>query len=290
VFQLIGTSPAEFAIEPINLQYGHTGSPTAVVAAGNDVYFCNKRGVHSLGIQLAQSSTGDVAYNYITGIIEPTWQELNVGNLTNVVAVHDSMHNLLIFLGNRTGTNNIEAFAADYYHLDSRGTPTWSMYSNMPFASAWEVSSLSSSPEVLFGSYDGFVYKQTSAETDDGIGIPTQLIYITDLELPAFSKLWRHMLFFGGGDETTLSGNVTYDFGTTTLSFTADLSVSGGDLLGSSWVMGSSILGSGTLKEIRIPVPAHGRFATMNFNTNSTHRVTIGGFIIYAGVRRLIHA
>jgi hypothetical protein len=290
VFQLLGTSPDDFAMEPVNLQYGHTGSPTAVLAAGNDVYFCNKRGVHSLGVEFAQSNTGDVAYNYITGVIEPTWQALNSGNLTNVVAVHDSMHNLLIFLGNRTGTNNIEAFVADYYHLDARGNPTWSLYANMPFASAWEVTSLSSTPEVLFGGYDGFVYKQTDAETDDSQPINTQLIYITDLELPAFSKLWRHMLFFGGGEDTTLIGNITYDFGTTTIPFTANLAIAGGDLIGSTWVMGSSILGSASMKEIRISVPAHGRFATINMTTSSVHRVTIGGFIIYAGVRRLIHA
>lgn len=288
VFQLSGTSPADFAIEPINLQQGHFGSPYAAIAAGNDVYYCNPRGVNSLSITFSQSITGDVSYNYASGLVEPTWQELDAGNFPNIVAVHDALHNQIIFLCNRTGNNNTEAFVADYYHLDAQGMPTWSLYANMPFASAADVSSITGLPQVLFGSYDGFVYKQTDDQTDDGISIPTQLIYITDLELPAFSKLWRHMLFFGGGRETTLIGNITYDFGTTTIPFTAELSIGGGDLIGSTWVMGSSILGSAAMKEVRISVPAHGRFATINMTTSSTYRVTIGGFIIYAGVRRLL--
>lgn len=290
VFQLTGTSPANFSMEPINLQYGHSCAPTAVVAAGNDVYYCNSRGVNSLSVAFAQSVTGDVSYTYVSGLVEPTWQELDPGNFPNIVAVHDSAHNQVIFLCNRTGNNNTEAFVADYYHLDPQGVPTWSLYANTPFASAIDVTSLTGAPQILFGSYDGFVYKQTDDETDDSVAIPTQLIYVTDLELPTFAKLWRHMLFFGGGKEVVLSGNITYDFGSTTLPFTANLDISSGDLIGSTWVMGSSIIGFPSLKEVRISVPAHGRFATVNFNTSATHRVTIGGFIIYAGVRRLIQS
>jgi hypothetical protein len=142
---------------------------------------------------------------------------------------------------------------------------------------------------VLFGSYDGYVYTQTDAETDDGAAIPTQLTYLTDLDLPGFSKLWRHLVLFASGQETILSGNITYDFGLDTIPISANLNVSGGALIGSTFTIGSSVLGVPSLQEIRIPVPSHGRFATINMNTSSTHRVTIGGFIIYAGVRRLIH-
>jgi hypothetical protein len=288
-FQLLGTSPADFSMEPVNLQYGHTGSPNAVIAAGNDVYFCNKRGVNSLGVVFAQSTTGDVSYNYATGSVEPTWQQINSGNVTNIVAVHDSLHNQIIFLCNRTGVTNNEAFVGDYYHLDEHNTPTWGMYSNMPFASAAEASSISGYPTVLFGSYDGFVYQQTDAEDDDGAPISTQLIYVTDLELPVFSKLWRHMVLLGVGQDTVLNGTISYDFGQESFSFTADLNSDAGDTIGGSFVIGESTLGTPNLKEVRIPIAAHGRFATINMFTSSIHKVTIGGWIIYAGVRRTIH-
>lgn len=289
VFQVLGSSPATFALEPINLQNGHGANGAAMIAAGNDIYYCNKRGVHGLSITDAQSVTGDVAYNYITGQVEPTWQSINTGNITNIVAVHDSTHSLVVFLCNRTGTTNTEAFVADYYHLDEQGRPTWSLYANTPFASAAEVSSLNSKPEVLFGSYDGFVYRQTDDETDDGQPIPIQFTYVTDLELPAFSKLWRHLVLFAGGDEVVLNGNVTGDFGLDNIQFMANLSVGGGDVLGSTFVIGESVLGVPSLREIRIAVPFHGRFSTINMFASATKRITIGGFIIYAGVRRVIH-
>ena len=290
VFQVSGTGPSDFAMTPINLQYGHVGSPYAVLAAGNDIYFCNKRGVHALSVTDTQSLTGDVSYNFASADVEPTWQSINFGNFTNIVGVHDSLRNLLIFLCNRTGTNNTEAFVADYLHLDAQGMPTWSLYSNTPFASACEVSSLNGNPQVLFGSYDGFVYTQTDAETDDGIAIPVQLNYVTDLELPAFSKLWRHLVLFASGNSSILNGSITFDFGSDPgIQFMADLEVSGGDPIGTTFTVGSSVLGVPNLKEIRIPVPSHGRFATINMFVSSTHRITIGGFIIYAGVRRVIH-
>lgn len=290
VFQVTGTSPSDFAMSPINLQYGHSGSPYAVLAAGNDIYYCNKRGAHALSYTDAASITGDVAYRYASANIEPTWQSINFGNFTNIVGVHDSIHNMLIFLCNRTGTTNTEAFVADYYHLDSQGMPTWSLYSNMPFASAWEVSSLDGSPQVLFGSYDGFVYTQTNDETDNAVPIPIQLTYLTDLELPAFSKLWRHLVLFASGQSSILSGSITFDFGSDPgIPITVDLQVAGGDLIGTTFIIGTSALGVPSLKEIRIPVPSHGRFATINMFASSSHRITIGGFIIYAGVRRTIH-
>lgn len=289
VFQLFGTGPADFSMEPINLQYGHSGSPTALLAAGNDVYYCSKRGVHSLGVVFAQSTTGDISYNYASSIVEPTWQQISIGNFSNIVGVHDSLHNLIIFLCNRTGTNNAEAFVGDYYHLDNYGMPTWTLYSNVPFAAVAEVSSITGSPQVLFGSYDGFVYKQTDDETDDSVPIPTQLIYITDLELPAFSKLMRYMQVFTSGRDTILSGSVVCDFGAINMPFVIDINVTGGDVIGSTFTIGSSVLGVPILKESRVSVPCHGRFVTINMNTSSVHRVTLGGFIIYAGLRRLIN-
>ena len=286
VFQLLGTSATDFVLSPVNLIYGHTGTPEAFIAAGNDIYYVNKRGIHSLSVVFAQSVTGDVSTGYASSKVEPTWQSLHESNLPNVVGVHDSIRNMMLFLCSRGGAPNTEAFAGDYLHLDEQGSPTWSLFDNMPFASALEVQSLSSKPEVLFGGYDGFVYKQTNDETDVGSTIPVQLQYRTDLELPAFSKLWRHMLLFASGQDTTLSGNIVFDFGRQSIPFTVDLDVEGGDIIGTTFTIGQSVLGVPALKEVRVSVPGHGRFATITMSASSLHRVTIGGFIIYAGVRR----
>lgn len=288
IFQLFGSGPGTFEVSPINLQYGHRGSPYGVVAAGNDIFFANDIGAHAVSVAESLSVVGDVEYSAASGVIEPTWQDVDATNLGNIVAVHDSTRNLVIFLANRLGANNTEAFVADYYHLDEQGNPTWSLYSNMPFSSAAEVSSLNTFREVLFGAYNGYVYRQTAAETDDGTSIPIQLQFITDLGVPEFHKLWRHMLALVHGASGIITGTFASDFGEHSIAFTIDPVVGGGDLIGSTFVIGTSTLGTASFKQVRVPIPDHGRIATITLNSSSSRRITIGGFIFYAGRRRVL--
>lgn len=289
VFQLFGTSPDDFQILPLNLQYGHKGSPYGVLAAGNDVYYVNKRGTHSLSVTDASSVTGDVSYAYTSGQIEPLWQQLNAANLDNIIGIHDSTRNLLILLCSRTGVNNTECFVADYYHLDETGQPTWSTYSGMPFASGAEVSSLNGYPEVLFGSYDGYVYRQVDNSMDDGVPFSFELSYVTDLDLQPFDKLWRHLVIFATGIGATISGNVTFDFGSTATNFQLDLNTAGGDTIGSTFTIGTSALGTIQMRPLKVSIPGHGRLATITLTGSVASQIIIGGFLIYAGVRRLVH-
>jgi hypothetical protein len=291
VFQVLGTGPSTFAIEPINLQYGHELSPYGVVAAGNDIYYGSQQGCHSLSIDYSQSVTGDVSYDYVSGVIEPTWQDIDKGNLPNVFAVHDSSRNLLIYLCNRSGTQNTEALVADYYHLDARGRPTWSLYANMPFACGAEVVSINNTREVIFGSYDGYVYRQDlDSFQDDGSDISIQLQYITDLELPAFSKLWRHVLLFASSTAPeALTGTITYDFGALSKGFDVGLAGVQGNRIGSTFTIGVSPLGTADYQQHRVSIAGHGRFATIYLAGSVSSRVSIGGMIFYAGIRRAIH-
>lgn len=289
VFQLYGTSPDDFQILPLNIQLGHKGSPYGVIPAGNDIYYMNKRGAHSLSVTEASSITGDVSYTYASGLIEPLWKQLNSANLENIVAIHDSTRNLLVILCSRTGANNTECFVGDYYHLDSSGQPTWSTYTNTPFSSGVEVSTLNGFPEVLFGGYDGFVYRQTDATTDDSVAIPIELTYVTDLELSPFDKLWRHFVLFATGVGANISGSVSFDLGSNVLTFQLPIDTTSGDILGSTFTIGTSVLGTTKMKPLKASIPGHGRMATITLRSSSTNRITIGGFLIYAGARRLVH-
>jgi hypothetical protein len=290
VFQVVGTGPNNFALEPINLSYGNELSPYGVLAAGNDIYYGSQRGCHSLGISFSQSITGDVSYDYVSGSIEPTWQDITPANLANMVGIHDSQKNLLIYLCNRSGTTNNEALVADYYHLDPQGNPTWSIYSNMPFASGCEVFSINSSHEVIFGGYDGYVYRQADVNTDDGANLDVQITYVTDLGATEFSKLWRYLLMFTNGQgPATFNGTFTLDFGQDVKSFTLPVINASGGVLGSTFTIGSSVLGSGGYKQTRVGIAGHGRFGSLNLSASINTRITLGGMIFYAGIRRAIH-
>lgn len=289
VFQVTGSGPSDFAVEPINVTYGHQLSPYGMLAAGNDIYYGSSKGAHALSVSYGQSITGDVSYNYVSGKIEPTWQAINKTNFANMVGVHDSKRNVLIFLCSRSGANNNEAMVADYYHLDDEGRPTWTMYANMPFASGAEVTSLNNETEVLFGGYDGIVYRQTNDARDVNTNIDLQLQYVTDGRVPAMDKTWRYMTVFFNTTEAIVSGTVSFDFNTSIKSFQEVFKTSVGGLIGTTFVMGHTALGVSSYKQKKIPIAGMGRFAVLNINISSSVRVSFGGMIFYAGIRRAVH-
>ena len=289
VFQLTGSSPATFAIEPITVAYGHELSPYGMLAAGNDVYFGSSKGVHAMSVSYGQSITGDVSYNYVSAKIEPTWQSINKTNFGNVAAVHDSKRNVMIFLCSRAGANNNEAMVADYYHMDDQGRPTWSLYANMPFACGAEVRSLNNETVVLFGGYDGIVYRQTNSAKDVDSNIDLQIQYVTDGDVPTMDKTWRYMTVFLNTTGAVLTGTVSYDFNSSVHPIAEVFNTEVGGLIGSTFVMGHTALGTSSYKQRRIPIPGIGRFAVLNLNISASVRVSFGGAIFYAGIRRAIH-
>jgi len=289
VFQVTGSGPSDFAVEPINVAYGHELSPYGMLAAGNDVYFGSSKGAHAMSVSYGQSITGDVSYNYVSARIEPTWQAINKTNLANVFGVHDSKRNVMLFLCSRSGANNNEAMVADYYHMDDQNRPTWSLYANMPFASGCEVKSLNSETEILFGGYDGIVYRQTNDPKDVDANIDLQLQYVTDGEVPTMDKLWRYMTVFLNTTGAIVSGTVSYDFNTSIKTFSQTFQTDVGGLIGTTFVMGHTALGTSSYKQKKIPIAGIGRFAVLNITISSSVKVSFGGMIFYAGIRRAIH-
>ncbi len=289
VFQVTGATPSEFAVEPINVVYGHQLSPYGMLAAGNDIYYGNAKGVHALSVSYGQSITGDVSYNYVSGKIEPTWQAINKTNFGNIVGVHDSKRNVMIFLCSRSGANNNEAMVADYYHLDTDGRPTWTLYANMPFACGAEVQSLNNETEVLFGGYDGIVYRQVESARDVDTNIDLQLQYVTDGRVPAMDKTWRYMTVFLNTTGAVVSGTVSFDFNTSIKTFQQVFQTDVGGLIGTTFVMGQTPLGTTSYKQRKIPIAGIGRFAVLNLNISSSVKVSLGGMIFYAGIRRAVH-
>jgi hypothetical protein len=289
VFQLVGTGPQDFLISPINMAYGNSTSCCCPIAAGNDIYFADAKGIHSMSVTETQSLTGDVSYQYASGRIEPSWQRVATGNLQSVFSLHDRQRNLILFFNSTNSNNNDSCWVADYYHLDEFGQPTWTSYSSMPFASGCEALSINGYPELLFGGYDGFVYRQTSAEDDAGQPIAVSVQYVTDMETPQFLKFIRHLLLFTSARGGVLNVSISFDFGDAVFNQTLDVTTPGGAVLGSTFVIGQSPLGSASFKKSRVAIPGSGRFLVVNLNYSSTNRLTIAGFMVYGGARRILN-
>lgn len=293
IFQLTGAGPATYEIVPLSRKHGHQGSPYGVIAGANDVYFCNASGVHSLQGTMAHSETGDIAWDYDSAAIEPSWQGVEATNLSNIVAVNDSRRNQFMYLANTLGTTNAEAFVGDYYHVLNVGGqnhPSWGRYSNFAFSSACEAYSVTSGiPEVLLGGYNGYVYRHKDTDlTDDGTNIPIQFQYVTDMEEPAWEKTFRWMVLYARAQSGTLVSNATMDFGYRVLTQNTSLAQSVGDTIGSTFTIGTSALGTVTFLDHQIGIPGKGRTLTLTFNCSSAARVTIGGFLLYGGLCRTL--
>ncbi len=288
VFQLSGTGPSDFVMTPINMTNGHTLSPQGVLAAGNDVYYADGKGVHALSVTENQALLGDVSYNYVSGSVESEWQKISATNQPNAFALHDKRNNLALFLYSINSTNNDSALVADYYHLDSRGQPTWTQYTNMPFACGIEVESLTGATDLLFGDYSGTVYKQLlTSGKDDTANIPVAIQYTTDLGVAEFTKLLRHVLFFTDARSGSVIVSVNFDFGNHIATQTFDAQSISQGVLGSSWILGESGLGSSRFKQTRVSVPGHGRFMIMTLTYSGDSIFTLGGFLMFASLRRL---
>ena len=158
----------------------------------------------------------------------------------------------------------------------------------MPFSSVFQVTSLNNIPEILFGSYDGYVYRQTTDETDDGTPISFSMQYVTDGGEPGFIKTWRHAIIFARSQTATITINASFDFGDRVLSTVLPLNVGDVDTIGSTFRIGVSALGSIVYTQRKLAIPGHGRHLVLNVSGSTTKQVTIGGFLFFAGLRRAI--
>lgn len=289
VFQLNGTGPSNWTWTCISSAYGHTLSPNGVSAGGNDVYFGNGDGVHRLSTTLAQDQLGDIEENYASALVEPTWQALTVTNVPYRTMIHAKKKNQIIVLVGNSGIQNNSAMVMDYYHKDPKGNPTWSIYTNFAFSSACEVKSLTTNKlDILFGGYDGFVYKYVDNEQDPGaVNIQGRFQYLTDLGEPAWLKTWRWLVLYCRSQNVNITLNTQFDFGQSLNSQTINLQALGGHRIGVDWMMGVDPLGLANYANKRASIPGHGRYGAFLFTCNVATRVTISGMIIYAGKRRI---
>lgn len=296
--RVLGTSPVTsssdfFRYEAINQVHGHEAGPYGMVAAGNDVYFMSSRGVSRLFTTQAAPEIGDVREDYASALIEPSWVSLNKRNLRNRFAINVSSRSKIIFAVGEHSPENQVAYVADYYHLDARGRPTWGKYFPFRYASGVEVKKLFDTKTIVLGGYDGFVYKMSESETDDGSPIFCRAQLISDLGQPAWEKNYRFAVFLVESPDVfsadTLTVRAHWDDGSVFTTTPDIVSPASGQYLGINWVMGSSHLGSGPrLALIRASIPGTGRDVHLTFEHTHSRRIKIGGVLLYGSLRRLI--
>jgi hypothetical protein len=290
-------TPLSFSFELSNSRYGHQCSAAWPLAAGNDVYFGDRRGIHSLLTTESYNTIGDIKEQYTSGIIEPSWAALNIANVPNRSAFDTPADSqFIVLVGENSATNNV-AYVADYYHVDNIGRPSWSRYTNYNFSCGLEViNDVTGLPVVIMGGYNGFVYRQdkTTAVDEGGLQIPIRLDYLTDIEYPDWVKLWRFIILWV--KPASILNQVSQKFlgvdwvlGVDPLAqsstFTLDTTFDFGHFTQSQTVV-RNVPNEGEYSEPRVSITGVGRFITLSFKYSGTTPITIGGFEIYANLRR----
>lgn len=294
---LMDPTPLTFSFELSNSKYGNQCSASFPIAAGNDVYFGDRRGVHALQVTEAYNTIGDIKEQYASGIIEPSWSALPASNLPNRSAFDTPADSQFIVLVGENSATNDTAYVADYYHVDRLNRPTWSRYSNYNFSCGLEViNDTTGLATVIMGGYNGFVYKQdpTTAVDDGGVQIPVRLDYLTDIEQPDWVKLWRFLVLWI--TPTSVLNQVSqkllgvdWVLGTDPLAqssqFTLDTTFDFGRFVQSQTIV-RNVANDGDYAQPRVSITGTGRHITLSFKYAGTTPITIGGFEIYANLRR----
>ena len=109
-----------------------------------------------------------------------------------------------------------------------------------------------------------------------------------EVELPEWEKPFRWLVLYGQAQAGTLIAHASFDFGRRVLTQSIDLAQTTGDVIGTTFTIGTSALGTITFIPHQIGIPGLGRTMTLNLVLSASQRIRLGGFVIYAAPRRLL--
>jgi hypothetical protein len=258
ITRLQGTSPSTYAITNAVPAQVSTGviSPQGMVFAANDAYWISQRGIHALR---TTQNYGDLRESFASERIDPyftpnTDYTVSLSQLEQAVCCYDSQNNRLFFgVDTNNDGDNDTLFLRDLY------TGAWAIWPNMACASLWTGYTGANGYEVFMGGYDGYIRRlNVSAATN---AINASIKYLTDLGAPHVQKSPRHAYFyFGEEGNYSVSVTTSFDFGasggqTYALSLLGDT-----DTLGSTFTLGTSVLGARSQLVKRLNLSGLGEF------------------------------
>jgi hypothetical protein len=293
VTRLQGTAPSTYAITnavPAQVSIGGVSHQGAVFGA-NDGWYLSQRGVHRLG---PTQDFGDLEESYASELIDPYFTAdtdftVSLNQLDKAVACYDSQNNRLYFGVDTNGDGqNDTVFCLDVFlNLATDGDGGWSVWPDVSCASLWPVYTGANGVEVFMGGYDGFVRRLNVA--DDENAIDAEFSHTTDLGKPGIQKNLRRLVVYASEEgDHVLTVTVTADFGQSggqvfTMSLLGDT-----DLVGSSFVIGTSVLGARSQIIKRLDMGILGEFFEVAFgNANAGEGFTVFKYDAWSRERRI---
>lgn len=282
--RIMGDSPENYFRETISSGLGNEG-PLAIPVDESDVVFVSRRGIHS---QQVTDSYGDTDAAYLSSDIKPTFNNWEAESLKNMQGTYIPELNSIALAVTENGQNSNNAIWL--YNVEARvpGKETPGAWYRWPDISCTALSRkyINGKYKIICGTSNGRIL-QAQKERDysdfgtEGIPfrIKTGTIYPNNdpHSVKAFKKLT--MIYRPKGNFAFTVTTKIDNARTQAFSFNQ---ISGLDLLGQTFVLGNSLLGSSnTLAPFTFTMDGYGRGISLDITQpTANEQVEIWGFII----------
>lgn len=278
LYEVVGDSPENYTVQPVTRGLGAVSHKAVVPVDLDDVVFTSYRGVHSLQ---ATAAHGDFEANYLSTKIQPTFNDLDQSKLSKCQAAWLPHLNSVAFAlteEDSTGNNTIYFFNAQIKE--------WYEWPDIQArALALRRTTTTFIPQLVIGNNKGrIITTQNGTFTDFGSSgtsfrIKTGTIYPdgNPTTMKAFKRIG--FLFKPKG---TFQFTVSVKIDNLPVQSLAFEQTSSGDLLGSTFVLGSSVLGiDNAFAPFFQPIDGLGRGCTVEvIQSSAGEQVELYGFII----------
>ena len=276
MYQVVGDSPENFQVLDVSSGLGAEGQLSGAPVDQEDFLYVSSKGVHSLS---TTSNYSDFSASYLSAKIQPTFNEFQRSRLANSQAVYVPTLNSVAFSISESDANQ-----SDTIYLFNVENKEWYKWPDVS-AQALAVALLSSSPTLLIGTSESKIIKAQNGEYTDfdttaiRYRIKTGTIYPDNAPM-SLKRFLRLTLFYRPVGSYSATVRVKIDnFSEQALSFTQ---VSEGDLLGSTFILGSSVLGSSSqFAPFTLPLDGIGRGCTIEVEQSGTdEQLAIYGYAL----------
>lgn len=276
MYQVIGDSPENFQVLDVSSGLGAEAHAAGVAVDQEDFLYVSSRGVHSLSTTDAYS---DFKGTYISAKIQPTFEDFIKARLPFTQATYvPTLSSVAFAVSEVSGT---EADTLWFYSTDRKEWFSW------PEVDAQAVATIlySNDPTLFYGTSDGrLVRTEIGTYTDfstEGIRYRIKSGTIYPDNDPFTIKAFKYItLYFRPVGTYTATVKVKIDnYSTQAGAFSQS---SSGDLLGSTFILGSSVLGATSqFAPYTMYIDGYGRGCTIEVEqTGTEQQLAIYGYEI----------
>jgi hypothetical protein len=247
VYQIMGEAPL-YKVDPLNSNIGCVAYDSIVAVGENDVLLASNRGFHSLA---ATDTYGDFTEAYISRPVQSDFQELTRSTLDKIKGIFIPDLNSVAWTVRSSGTSNNEIWLVRLSPNDQSEPYKWYKWTSDNSGFLLESTGIfenSGVKDLIIGTAETRLLKYDTTKTVDFVSDPIDMDIATGIIYPSGNSAiisgFKYMGIIYRTERSDVDFQVTFTIDAYSNQI-ANISQSpSGDLLGSSFTLGSSFLGN----------------------------------------------